>query len=120
MRLIPLVALTLLGSCAAPTECKKIVITKTDTVMVDHYVTVHPYAPAHAALINLYTQTRAAEVQFVAKSKAPTIDQLIKLNMAAAKAFVPIEDPDHKATPAEVTSAIESLGAIQAFINVKH
>jgi hypothetical protein len=122
MKWLPLIALALLTGCVSPV-CKKVVIaadTQLETVTVDHYVPVYPEGAPHQDLIDLWNKTRASEYAFVADAKAPQINQLIKMNATGDKAFAPIEDPNHIATPAEVRDAIEADGAVQAFIGQKN
>jgi hypothetical protein len=125
VKFIPLVSLVLLAGCGAPAACDKpevVTQIETKTVTVDHYVMVHPTDTQlpHQDLIDLWNKTRAAESPFVAKAKAPVINQLLKLDAAGNKAFAPIEDPNHMASLTEVQNAVQSLAVIQQFLREKH
>jgi fructosamine-3-kinase len=113
-----LAGLLLLAACAAP-AAKTVTVTETKTVVVNKYIIIHERRP-HSVLLNDYAQTLTAEKPIVAKSKAPAIDHLYKLHTAARAAFEPIQDPYHKATPAELTRAIDALGAMRAFEGQRH
>jgi hypothetical protein len=113
------VLLLLLAGCAAP-ACRNITFTETKTETVNRYIIVHD-GPAHAVLLSDYAQTLSQERHLVAHAKAPTIDRLLQLDEAAREAFAPVQNPYHKATPAEIKRAIEALGALQVYvISQKH
>jgi hypothetical protein len=115
-----LVILFLLAGCATPLACKRVAVseTKTETVVVNHYVVVHDH-PAHTILLSDYEHVLSAEKPLVMHSKAPTIDRLIVLDTAARKAFAPIQNPHHHATAAEISSALTALGALQVYVTTQ-
>ncbi len=108
-----------LAGCAAP-ACKPVAITEQlPPQVVERIIVIHD-TPVHFALLADYAQTLRAEKPIVLQSKAPVIDQLIKLDAAARVAFEPIERRNHRATQAEIATAVAALGAVQAYVSQKH
>ena len=109
----------LITGCAHP-ACHTMVEQSPPQVEVIEKVIVIHERPVHAALLSDYAQTLRAEQPVVLHSKAPVINQIIKLDAAARTALAPIERPGHHASQSEINQAVAAVGAVQAYVQQKH
>jgi hypothetical protein len=109
-----------LAGCAAP-ACKPKVVyeTKVVTEEVERYVPASAAPPAHEALLSAYADSLAAEraLFLQLQSKPKLINKLVPLDKAAFEAFVPIQNPAHRATTGEIAKAALAESSLQNGIN---